>query len=98
MKEIIAVSLSLVFAGLATFNVISILESSRASRTPRSRALAITLHRVGGYLFAALFAVMIFFMSKRLIGNQDEIPTGTLIHIGLALLLAPLLLAKVVIA
>ena len=97
MKAIMAVSLSLLFAGLATFNVISILESSRPSRKPRSRALATTLHRVGGYLFIALFAVMIFYMSKRLIGYSGEISADMLLHIGLALLLAPLLFVKVLI-
>jgi ferredoxin-NADP reductase len=98
MKAIVAVSLSLLFAGLATFNVISIFESSRPSRKPRSRVLAVTLHRVGGYLFVALFAVMVFYMSKRLIGYPGEIPTSILLHLGLALLLAPLLFAKVMIA
>jgi glycine betaine catabolism B len=98
MKAIVAVSLSLLFAGLATFNVISIFESSRPSRKPRSRALAVTFHRVGGYLFIGLFSVMIFYMSKRLIGYPGEIQADMLIHIGLALLLAPLLFVKVLIA
>jgi ferredoxin-NADP reductase len=98
MKAIVAVSLSLLFAGLATFNVLTILESSRPARAPRSRARAVVLHRLGGYLFIGLFAVMLWFMSKRLIGYQGDLTVDMVVHIGLAFLLAPLLFVKVLIA
>src|SRR6266566_4099574 len=47
MKAAVSVSLGLVFVGLATLNVITIFESSRLGRAPRSRARAIALHRAG---------------------------------------------------
>ena len=40
MKAVVSVSLSLVFVGLATLNVVSILESSRSAKSPRTRARA----------------------------------------------------------
>jgi len=73
MKAIVSVSLGLVFVGLATLNVITILESSRSGQAPRTRARAIALHRAGRYLFIGLFALMVWFMSKRLIGSPEGI-------------------------
>src|SRR5712675_3602640 len=98
MKAIVSVSLGLVFAGIATLNVITILESSRSGQAPRTRARAIALHRAGGYLFIGLFALMVWFMSKRLIGPPEGISADAAVHIDLAILLAPLLFVKVVIA
>jgi hypothetical protein len=98
MKAIVSVSLGLVFVGLATLNVITILESSRSGQAPRTRARAIALHRAGGYLFIGLFALMVWFMSKRLIGSPEGISGDAAVHIDLAILLVPLLFAKVMIA
>ena len=98
MKAVVSVSLSLVFVGLATLNVVSILESSRSANSPRTRARAIALHRAGGYLFIGLFALMVWFMSKRLIGSPDGVPGDAAVHVDLAILLVPLLFVKVMIA
>ncbi|MDQ1408483.1 MAG: hypothetical protein QOJ41_218, partial [Acidobacteriaceae bacterium] len=84
MKAIVSVSLGLVFVGLATLNVITILESSRSGQAPRTRARAIALHRAGGYLFIGLFALMVWFMSKRLIGSPEGISGAAAVHIDLA--------------
>jgi ferredoxin-NADP reductase len=98
MKAGLGVSLGLVFVGLATLNVITVLESSRSVQTPRRRQRAIALHRVGGYLFIGLFAVMVWLMSKRLMGSPEGLPADAAAHIELAILLAPLLFLKVMIA
>jgi hypothetical protein len=98
MKAVVSVSLGLVFVGLATLNVITILESSRSGQTSRKRVRAIALHRAGGYLFIALFALMVWFMSKRLIGSREGISADAAVHVDLAILLAPLLFVKVMIA
>lgn len=61
-----------------------------------SRLLA--LHRIGGYLFIALFCVMSYYMLARLrAGGADTSPAVTL-HLALAMLLSPLLFIKVLIA
>jgi ferredoxin-NADP reductase len=98
MKAVVSVSLGLVFVGLATLNVIAILESSRSGQSPRSRTRAITFHRAGGYLFIGLFALMVWFMTKRLIGSPDGISPDAALHVNLAVLLVPLLFVKVLIA
>jgi ferredoxin-NADP reductase len=98
MKAGLSISLGIVFVGLATFNVITLLESSRSSQTPQRRARAIKLHRAGGYLFIGLFAMMFWFMSKRLIGSPEGLLGDAALHMDLAVLLAPLLFVKVIVA
>jgi len=98
MKAGLTISLGLVFVGLATLNVITLLESSRPSQTPQRRARAIKLHRSGGYLFIGLFVMMFWFMSKRLIGSPEGLLGDAALHINLAVLLVPLLFVKVIVA
>src|SRR5438105_9176176 len=98
MKAGLSVSLGLVFVGLATLNVITILQSSRPAQLGRTRARAIAVHRIGGYLFIGLFAVMVWFMSKRLMGSPEALSGDAALHIDFAILLAPLLFVKVMIA
>ena len=98
MKAGLSVSLGFLFVGLATFNIITMLQGSRSAQEPRTRARAIALHRAGGYLFVGLFAVMVWFMSKRLMGSPEAMAGDAALHIDLAILLAPLLFLKVMIA
>jgi ferredoxin-NADP reductase len=98
MKAGLSVSMGLFFVALATFNVITMLQSSRPAQAARIRARAIALHRAGGYLFIGLFAVMFWFMSKRLMGSPEALAADAAIHMDLAILLAPLLFLKVTIA
>jgi len=58
----------------------------------------LALHRIGGYIFIALFCVMAYFMIARIRnGGGDASPTVTL-HLALAITLSPLLFIKVLIA
>jgi ferredoxin-NADP reductase len=98
VKAGLSISLGLVFVGLATLNVITLLESSRPSQTPQRRMRAIALHRAGGYLFIGLFVMMFWFMGKRLIGSPEALLGDAALHIDLAVLLVPLLFVKVIVA
>src|SRR6266849_2985389 len=98
MRAGLTISLGLVFVGIATLNVITLLESSRPAQTPQRRARAIKLHRAGGYLFIGLFAIMFWFMSNRLIGSPEALLGDAALRIDLAVLLVPLLFVKVVVA
>jgi len=98
MKAGLSVSLGFVFVGLATLNVITMLQGSRPGQPARSRSRAIALHRASGYMFIGLFAVMVWFMSKRLMGSPEGLAGDAAIHVALAVLLAPLLFVKVMIA
>ena len=57
----------------------------------------LALHRIGGYLFIALFCVMGYFMVARLRAGAENSPLVT-IHLALALILSPLLFIKVLVA
>jgi hypothetical protein len=56
-----------------------------------------TLHRIGGYLFIALFCVMTYYMLSRLGSGGDHSASVTL-HMALAMILSPLLFIKVLVA
>src|ERR1700747_3883132 len=98
MKVGLSVSLGFLFVALASFDGVTILQSSRSAHAPGTRTRALTLHRIGGYLFIGLFVVMVWFMSKRLIGSPEALAGDAAVHADLAILLAPLLFLKVIIA
>jgi ferredoxin-NADP reductase len=58
----------------------------------------IAAHRIGGYLFIALFCVMGYFMVARLGDVSGGASPSTMIHLTLAMVLSPLLFVKVLIA
>ena len=74
------------------------LRGSRPSQSSDSRARLLQLHRLGGYLFLSLFAVMFLYMNLRVLGVKHGLPTAITVHSALAFLLVPLLLVKVLIA
>jgi hypothetical protein len=58
----------------------------------------IAAHRIGGYLFIALFCTMGYFMVARLGDAGGGAPASTMIHMTLAMVLSPLLFVKVLVA
>jgi ferredoxin-NADP reductase len=93
---IVSLSLACLFVLLAGFNVWSMLSGRGMSAGHGS--FWIRTHRVAGYVFIALFAIFCYFMLLRLRGWSDELPPRLILHMGLALILAPLLFVKVVVA
>jgi ferredoxin-NADP reductase len=90
--------LGLAFLLLGALNVWLVLESTARVKSSRPGSVLLTLHRIGGYAFIALFAAMSYFMLARLRNaTADTSPTVTL-HLALALILSPLLFIKVLIA
>lgn len=83
---------------IAGINVWLMLESSLTSQNQAGYARLVRNHRLLGYVFLSLYTVMFFYMSSRVLGATDGLPTPIVIHITLALLLAPLIFLKVVIA
>lgn len=92
----ITVTLACLFVFLAGFNVWNRLASGTTSA--RNHQLWIQIHRMVGYAFTALFAILCYFMLLRIKGLPDELPPRLILHMGLALMLAPLLLVKVIVA
>jgi ferredoxin-NADP reductase len=75
-----------------------IFEASRRGQNPHARDRIIQAHRIAGYLFISLFCIMTWFMIMRNKNGPDELPLRPMLHILIAMVLAPLLLVKVLIA
>jgi ferredoxin-NADP reductase len=94
----ISLLLGALFVLLGTLNVWLIFHASRALTTSRMSQRLIQAHRLGGYLFIALFCLMSYFMALRTTKLSDELSMRELIHVLVAMSLVPLLFVKVLIA
>src|SRR5258707_4589398 len=92
-----SVWLGITFVLVGAINVWLILQASARVRDAKASTRLIAAHRIGGYLFIALFCVMGYFMVSRL-GDVGGASSGTIIHLTLAMVLSPLLFVKVLIA
>ena len=99
MTNVRGMLLGLGFITLAAANVVLMLEAGR-TRDLRIKNRLIILHRVGGYLFVMFFCAMAVLMCRRLfgVGMSGKLPVRLVLHVALALVLAPLLFFKVLIA
>jgi hypothetical protein len=95
VPAIISLPLAGLVVFLAGFNVWIMLTGRGA--TARSRRLWTQAHRICGYTFIALTVIFCYFMILRIRGSSDELSPRLILHMGLALALAPLLLAKVLV-
>ena len=91
-----ALGVVFVLAGVAA--VWLIFDASTGSRNQTARDRILRAHRIAGYLFIALFCFMSWFMLLKVKETPDELPLRAMLHILIAMVLAPLLLVKVVIA
>src|ERR1700719_1300305 len=85
----------ILFGGAAVW---LIFEASRRTHHPPARDRIIQAHRLAGYLFIALFCIMTWFVIVKNKNGPDELPLRPMLHILIAMVLAPLLLVKVLIA
>jgi ferredoxin-NADP reductase len=74
------------------------LEASRRTQNATARERMIQAHRTAGYIFIAMFCAMTWFMILRVKDVPDELPLRSMLHILVAMILAPLLLVKVIVA
>src|SRR5579863_4352100 len=93
-----SIALGLAFVLLGGINVWLVLEAWSRVKAARASSQMLTLHRIGGYLFIALFCVMAYFMVARLRNGGGDTSATTTIHLALAMILSPLLFVKVLIA
>src|SRR5262245_18636185 len=85
------------FVLLAAACVWLILESSTRGSSRKGSDRLIFLHRLAGYAFIAVFCVMVYYMAGRL-RSDTPISGSATIHLTLALVLAPLIFLKVLLA
>jgi mono/diheme cytochrome c family protein len=90
--------LGILFVLVGALNVWLILQSSARVRTAKAGARLIAAHRIGGYIFIALFCVMGYFMIARLGDVSGGASPTIMIHLTLAMVLSPLLFVKVLVA
>jgi ferredoxin-NADP reductase len=93
-----SVWLGMTFVLIGAINVWLILQASARVRDVKASARLIAAHRIGGYLFIALFCVMGYFMVSRLGDVGSGAAPATMIHLTLAMVLSPLLFVKVLVA
>lgn len=92
-----SIALGFAFVLLGGINVWLVLEAWSRVKTANVSSRMLALHRIGGYLFIALFCVMTYYMLARLGSGGDNSATVTL-HMALAMILSPLLFIKVLVA
>jgi len=81
-------------AGAAVFIMLEIVGRTE-DHTGKTRWL--TIHKTLGYLFIALFILMLGFMIKKVAGLQGELSARAIAHIAMALVLLPLIITKILI-
>src|SRR2546423_13291593 len=79
-----SVWLGITFVLVGAINVWLILQASARVRDAKASTRLIAAHRIGGYLFVALFCVMGYFMVARL-GDVGGASPGIMIHLTLAM-------------
>lgn len=98
LRTAISAGLGAFFIVLGALNVCLIFHASRRLQDRKANARLIRAHRAGGYLFILLFCVMTYFMLLKIKDMPDDLSLRPMLHMTLALLLAPLLFVKVLIA
>src|SRR6266702_8434228 len=98
LNSSVSLWLGVTFVAIGAINVWLVLQASARVRDAKAGERLIAAHRIGGYLFIALFCVMGYFMVARLDDVGRGTPPGTMIHLTLAMLLSPLLFVKVLVA
>jgi hypothetical protein len=98
MNTSLSVWLGITFVIIGAINVWLILQSSARAKDAGAGARLVAAHRIGGYLFIALFCVMAYFMVSRLGDVSGSASAGMMIHLTLAMVLSPLLFVKVLVA
>ena len=96
MHTLVSMISGSLFVLLGGLNVWIMLTNRGSSK--RNSRLWIRVHRIVGYVFIAVFTITLYFMFLRIKGDSDELPPRILIHMSLALMLAPLLAVKVLVA
>jgi len=98
IPALLSAVLGFVFILIGAAAIWLIFRASRHSHDQAARNRRIRAHRVAGYLFIGLFCFMTWLMLLRLKGAADELSLRSMLHILVAMVLAPLFLIKVLVA
>jgi ferredoxin-NADP reductase len=90
--------LGVIYVLIGAINVWLILQASARVRDAKASTRLMAAHRIGGYIFIALFCLIGYFMVARLGDIAAGAPPSTMIHLTLAMVLSPLIFVKVLVA
>jgi ferredoxin-NADP reductase len=90
--------LGVIFVLIGAINVWLILQASSRVKDAKANTRLIAAHRIGGYVFIALFCLIGYYMVARLGDVAAGAPPSTMIHLTLAMVLSPLIFVKVLVA
>ena len=90
--------LAVLFVSIGAITVFIMLDMVGRVKDRTDKKKWMTVHRLLGYLFIALFGLLLIIMVSKTAGIQEELSARAVFHIVLALLLLALLVIKVVIA
>jgi ferredoxin-NADP reductase len=94
----VSLAMGIAFVLVGGINVWLVLEATARVKAARSSSRMLALHRIGGYLFIALFCVMSWYMLARLRSEGADGSATVTLHLALAMLLSPMLFIKVLVA
>jgi ferredoxin-NADP reductase/cytochrome c2 len=98
MNTLLSEWLGIAFVLIGAINVWLILQSSARLTSTKASGRLIAAHRIGGYVFIAVFCVMAYFMISRLGDASGGAAPATIVHLTIAMILSPLLFVKVLVA
>jgi len=87
MHTLVSIISGSLFVLLGGLNVWIMLTNRGSSK--RNGRLWMCIHRTVGYVFIAVFTITLYFMFMRVKGDSDELPPRILLHMSMALILAP---------
>src|SRR5580700_9059819 len=98
LNRSVSLWLGVAFVLIGAINVWLILQASARVRDAKAGTRLIAAHRIGGYVFIALFCLIGYYMVARLGDVAGGAPPSTMIHLTLAMVLSPLIFVKVLVA
>jgi glycine betaine catabolism B len=98
LQASVSAILGILFVGAGAFSIWSMFQASAKLKDRGANARLVFWHRVGGYVFIALFVAMTYFMVIRLKDVPDELSNRGLLHVTIASVMVPLIFAKVLVA
>jgi len=90
--------IALIYVVVGGIAVCLMLELKGRARDRNINSILIFLHRFLGYLFTAIYVVMLYFMIMKISTYQEELSPRVVLHVALGISLAPLIALKILLA
>jgi len=97
MSPLTGSAMATLFVLLGAAAVFIMLEMTGRVRDHSGKTVWVRVHKIFGYLFLTLFALMLLYMVRKVADFQEELTARAVIHIVLALIIVPLVVIKLLI-